>query len=89
MPIGTIEDPPSPHANLDNRSVTDSVGSESSLPLCQQRPRMDVACVLDLHQPEHLSHRKKALEELKQACHLVNAELHHIQVNNNINLCNL
>lgn len=86
MPIGIYEDPPSPHSNLDNRSVTDSVGSESSIPLCQQRPRMDVACVLDIHQPEHLTQRKKALEELRQACHLVNADLHHIQVGLTITL---
>lgn len=40
---------------------------------------MDVACVLDLQQTEHLIQRKKAFEEVKQACSLVNAKLHHIQ----------
>lgn len=44
------------------------------------RPRLEVACVIDVNQPEKLSHRKCALEELKQACSLVNANLTHIQV---------
>lgn len=43
------------------------------------RPRMDIVCVIDTHQPENLSNRKCALEELKQACSLVNANLQHIQ----------
>lgn len=80
MAPGILEDPPSPHSNVDTRSVTDSVGSDGSLQLSVQRPRMDVACVLDLNQVENLSQRKRALEELKQACLLLNAELHHIQV---------
>lgn len=41
---------------------------------------MDVACVLDLQQSEHLAQRKKALDEVRQACNLVNANIHHIQV---------
>lgn len=41
---------------------------------------MDVACVLDLQQPEHLAQRRRALEEVRQACNLVNANMHHIQV---------
>ncbi|KAJ4441945.1 hypothetical protein ANN_11809 [Periplaneta americana] len=40
---------------------------------------MDVVCVIDLHQPEHLTHRKRALEEVRQACVLVNANMNHIQ----------
>lgn len=44
------------------------------------RPRMDVVCVIDTQQIENLSHRKCALDELKQACALVNANLHQIQV---------
>ncbi|XP_059610267.1 mitogen-activated protein kinase kinase kinase 15 isoform X2 [Phlebotomus argentipes] len=43
------------------------------------RPRMDVACVIDTHQSENLQHRKSALEEIKQACSLVNANLQYIQ----------
>lgn len=43
---------------------------------------MDVACVLDLQQPEHLAQRRRALEEVRQACNLVNANIHHIQVVN-------
>ncbi|XP_046393431.1 mitogen-activated protein kinase kinase kinase 15 isoform X2 [Ischnura elegans] len=66
------------------RSVTDSVGSQSdSSASCgtigSVRPRMDVVCVLDLHQAEHLFERKKALDEVKHACALVNANCHHIQ----------
>lgn len=86
MPIGTIEDPPSPMTNSsDNRSVAGSVTSENSIQLGIPRPQMDVACVLDLNQPEHLSHRKKALEELQIACNQVNAQLHHITVELNTN----
>lgn len=44
------------------------------------RPRMDVACVIDTVHPEHIAHRKCALDELKQACSLTNANLHQIQV---------
>lgn len=44
------------------------------------RPRLEVACVIDVNQPEKLSHRKCAFEELKQACSLVNANLQHIHV---------
>lgn len=44
------------------------------------KPRMDVACVIDTVHSEHLSHRKCAFDELKQACSLINANLHHIQV---------
>ncbi|GAB0090482.1 Mitogen-activated protein kinase kinase kinase [Sergentomyia squamirostris] len=43
------------------------------------RPRMDVACVIDTHQSENLHHRKCALEDIKQACSLVNANLQYIQ----------
>lgn len=55
------------------------------------RPRLDVACVIDTHQPENLAHRKCALEELKQACSSVNANMQHIQVRrkfiSNVNEC--
>lgn len=65
----------------DNRSVVESVGSQSEgvSTVASNRFRMDVVCVIDLHQPEHLQHRKRALEEIKQACSLVNANLHHVQ----------
>lgn len=67
---------------LDNRSVVESIGSQSEgvSTVASNRFRMDVVCVIDLHQPEHLQHRKRALEEIKQACTLVNANLHHVQV---------
>lgn len=71
----------------ESRSVTDSVGSHSdasghtTVTSHQvQRPRMDVVCVIDVHQPEHLAHRKRALDEVRQACVLVNANMNHIQV---------
>lgn len=67
----------------DGISSTESVGTHSDVSLhttVPGRPRMDVACVLDLQQPEHLAQRKKALDEVRQACNLVNAKMHHIQV---------
>ncbi|XP_046837882.1 mitogen-activated protein kinase kinase kinase 15 isoform X1 [Vespa crabro] len=67
---------------VDGISSTDSIGTQSDVSghtTVSGRPRMDVACVLDLQQPEHLAQRKRALEEVKQACHLVNANMHHIQ----------
>jgi len=75
-------------------SSTDSIGTQSDTSgytTVPGRPRMDVACVLDLQQPEHLAQRKKALDEVRQACNLVNANIHHIQVsfdlNNDKNRC--
>lgn len=43
------------------------------------RPRMDVVCVIDMHQSENLNHRKCAFEEIKQACISVNANFIVIQ----------
>ncbi|CAL7938490.1 unnamed protein product [Xylocopa violacea] len=63
-------------------SSTDSVGTHSDISghtTVSGRPRMDVACVLDLQQTEHLAQRRRALEEIRQACNLVNANMHHIQ----------
>ncbi|XP_060825450.1 mitogen-activated protein kinase kinase kinase 15 isoform X2 [Bombus pascuorum] len=63
-------------------SSTDSIGTYSDISghtTISGRPRMDVACVLDLQQPEHLAQRRRALEEVRQACNLVNANMHHIQ----------
>ncbi|XP_043471010.1 mitogen-activated protein kinase kinase kinase 15 isoform X1 [Leptopilina heterotoma] len=71
-----------PQTVVDGISSTDSVGTHSDvsvLTTISGRPRMDVACVLDLHQPEHLAQRKKAFEEIKHACNLVNAKMHYIQ----------
>lgn len=44
------------------------------------KPHMEVVCVIDICQNEHLDHRKKALEEVKMACIQVGASLSHIQV---------
>ncbi|BES88158.1 protein kinase kinase kinase [Nesidiocoris tenuis] len=49
--------------------------SESS----SQRAKMDVVCVIDVVHPDHLAHRKTALDEIKQACLAVNGSLHLIQ----------
>ncbi|KZC13059.1 Mitogen-activated protein kinase kinase kinase 15, partial [Dufourea novaeangliae] len=67
---------------IEGISSTDSVGTHSDISghtTISGRPKMDVACVLDLQQPEHLAQRKRALEEVRQACNLVNANIHHIQ----------
>lgn len=67
---------------MEGISSTDSVGTQSDISghtTVPGRPRMDVACVLDLQQSEHLVQRKKALDEVRQACNLVNANIHHIQ----------
>lgn len=41
---------------------------------------MDVVIVLDVCHTDHLQHRKKALEEIKQACADVGSNCNHIQV---------
>ncbi|XP_014475481.1 PREDICTED: mitogen-activated protein kinase kinase kinase 15 isoform X1 [Dinoponera quadriceps] len=67
---------------MEGISSTDSIGTQSDISghtTVTGRPRMDVACVLDLQQPEHLAQRKRALDEVRQACNLVNANIHHIQ----------
>ncbi|KAM3963712.1 apoptotic signal-regulating kinase 1 isoform 2-T2 [Aphomia sociella] len=65
------------------RSICESIGSDGSNATVQpsgsnQRPRMDIACVLDITQTTNLSHRKRALEEVRVASELVNANLHYI-----------
>lgn len=67
------------------RSICESVCSDGSNATVQpggsnQRPRMDIACVLDITQTLNLAHRKRALEEVRLASELVNANLHHIHV---------
>ncbi|XP_032665647.1 mitogen-activated protein kinase kinase kinase 15 isoform X2 [Odontomachus brunneus] len=67
---------------MEGISSTDSIGTQSDISghtTVTGRPRMDVACVLDLQQAEHLAQRKRALDEVRQACNLVNANIHHIQ----------
>ncbi|KAL3276728.1 hypothetical protein HHI36_012098 [Cryptolaemus montrouzieri] len=83
MPLagtGTLLEPDS-----ECRSVTDSVGSHSDVSghtvqaPTMARPHMDVVCVVDMCQIDHLEERKKALEEVKLACSQVGANLNHIQ----------
>ncbi|XP_017791880.1 PREDICTED: mitogen-activated protein kinase kinase kinase 15 isoform X2 [Habropoda laboriosa] len=69
-------------AQSEGISNTDSVGTHSDISghtTISGRPRMDVACVLDLQQSEDLAQRRRALEEVRQACNLVNFNMHHIQ----------
>lgn len=72
---------------LENRtSATDSVGSKSdhsgntAIVPHTARPKMDVAFAIDLQNPVHLSQRKKAFEDVKNACAMLNANCYHIQV---------
>lgn len=76
---------------LENRtSTTDSVGSKSdhsgntAIVSHAARPKMDVAFVIDLQNPMHLSQRKKAYEDVKNACAMLSANCHHIQVKRQI-----
>lgn len=72
---------------LENRtSTTDSVGSKSdhsgntAIVPHAARPKMDVVFVIDLQNSVHLSQRKKAFEDVKNACAMLNANCHHVQV---------
>lgn len=66
------------------RSISESVCSDGSNATVQassnQRPRMDIACVLDITHSTNLAQRKRALEEVRLVSELVNANLHHIPV---------
>ncbi|KAK9881035.1 hypothetical protein WA026_014378 [Henosepilachna vigintioctopunctata] len=70
------------------RSTTDSVGSHSDVsvhtiqPPVMARPHMDVVCVIDMCQIDHIADRKKALDAVNQACLQVGANLNHIQFKN-------
>ena len=65
--------------------MTDSLGSRSdhsgqSVVLAGVRTRMDVVYVVDINQQERLHQRKKAFEEVKNACISSNANCIHVQV---------
>ncbi|CAH1173520.1 unnamed protein product [Phaedon cochleariae] len=69
------------------RSTTDSIGSNSDLSVTtvqsgstMTKSQMDVVCVIDVCQSENLAQRKKALEEVRQACLLIGANLNHVQL---------
>lgn len=71
-----------PSTITDAVSTTDSVGTHSDVSCTTTisgRPRIQVVCILDLQQPEQLAQRKRALEEIKQASTIVNANLNHVQ----------
>ncbi|XP_065351801.1 mitogen-activated protein kinase kinase kinase 15 isoform X2 [Cloeon dipterum] len=76
MPVTNIESIIESH--VEARSETESLGGHSS-DASIGRSRMDVVCMLDLQNPEHLLHRKTAIECVKHACSLVNAAFQHIQ----------
>jgi len=67
----------------DGTGQTDSFGSKSdnsgktTVTNAYAKPKLDVVCVVDLHQPQRLAVRKKAFEEVKKA--LIGSTLHHIQ----------
>lgn len=64
---------------VETGSVADSgAGSHSDVP--HRTTSMDVVCIMDLHHQLHLAHRKRALQDIKQACSLAHANLHQIQV---------
>ncbi len=71
--------------------MTDSVGSCSDTSahrsdIATARVKMDTVCVIDLHRNELLGQRKKAFDEVRLACSLVNADCHQVQVNQSSNL---
>lgn len=44
------------------------------------RTKMDIVCIIDVVQSSNLAHRKRALEEVKQASIIVNANLFIVSV---------
>ncbi|GBP67391.1 hypothetical protein EVAR_43674_1, partial [Eumeta japonica] len=69
----------------DVRSICESVCSDGSSATVQagssstRAHNMDIVCVMDLENPVNIAHRKRALEEVRLASELVNANLHHIE----------
>jgi len=63
----------------DNMSTHSDTSVHTALQQPVAPPGMDAAVVIDLQQVEHLAPRKRAWEEVQQACALVNANEHHIQ----------
>ncbi|XP_017781301.1 PREDICTED: mitogen-activated protein kinase kinase kinase 15 isoform X2 [Nicrophorus vespilloides] len=84
LPVPLLIEP-----DIDSRS-TDSVGSHSdfsghtlqpsSSSSGLNKPEMDVVCLIDICQNANLGNRKKAFEEVQQACSMVGANLMHIQL---------
>ncbi|KAK9754931.1 MAP3K TRAFs-binding domain [Popillia japonica] len=63
------------HSDFSTHTIQPSSSSSSIM----TRPLMDVVIVMDIHQPDHLAHRKRALEDVKQACAQIGANLNHIE----------
>ncbi|XP_044005267.1 mitogen-activated protein kinase kinase kinase 15 isoform X2 [Aphidius gifuensis] len=71
------------HTNaLDGVSSTDSIGTHSDVSCNTTIPvkqKIQVVCIIDLQQNENQYQRKRALEDIKQACLLINATLNYVQ----------
>ncbi|XP_023349518.1 mitogen-activated protein kinase kinase kinase 15, partial [Eurytemora carolleeae] len=70
----------------DGTGQTDSLGSKSdnsgktTVTNLYPKPKLDIVCVVDLHQAQHQSTRKRAYEDVKFACGAIAyATVHHIQ----------
>ncbi len=65
-------------------SKSDNSGKSIAITVPGARQKMEIVCVIDLHNSTHLSERKKAFEEAKQSCSQINTDylVHHIQVTN-------
>ncbi|KFB41958.1 AGAP000747-PB-like protein [Anopheles sinensis] len=66
-------------SNLSDISGSTAVAAASGHGGHPSRPRMDIAVVIDCEQSAFLSHRKAALEEVRQACGQVGANLQLLQ----------
>jgi len=72
-------------ADMDITVQTDSLGSRSdnsgkTTITNWTRPKLDIACVIDLHRSQHHPEREKAYEDVKYACGgIPDSVVHHIQ----------
>ena len=66
------------HRNADGWFYNYIAGKTTITNWC--RPKLDVVCVVDLHQSQHQPGREKVLEDVKFACQSIpGAIVHHIQ----------
>ncbi|XP_055381487.1 mitogen-activated protein kinase kinase kinase 15 isoform X2 [Condylostylus longicornis] len=73
-----IEEFPDGHGVRQTDSMS-NISDISAQTVQTNRPKMDVACVMDITQSENLNERKSALEDIKQACFSVNANFQYVQ----------
>ncbi|KAL4096972.1 hypothetical protein QTP88_021830 [Uroleucon formosanum] len=62
-------------SKLDAESTGNLAHSASVCSDISNRTKMDIVCIIDVVQSSNLAHRKRALEEVKQASMIVNANL--------------